>query len=590
MEGENSKDLLSVPEKKSAGNWAVENVLNPMVNAGPLAIYNTGADLVNLPTVHLHTAEAPAYSPNWFVQGVSHGLGAAVPFMLAGAGAKYVMNKAGETAIAASIKPILTNNTAHMVAGAMAFSALQKPDENHTRLGNAVGAGLGFMVFAGGNALTKDMSTLGKALTLPAVGFAGGATMAEASQLFSNGKFAPGSEVLQSAVQGMTMNTVMGAAGELAKRYEAKVDKAQADFALRKLEQIQKQEGPDTAILLKNDKGVLAQVPGDINRLIAESRDYSDWVKQNKVQYPTVEEFAKMSKDDIAARGFLHPDLHQLENIGDLIEALKDRKPRPLPDAKVVASEVRDAVKHMPKAAPKGDLILGEWNMEFLDASKAKYFAETYKEVVPRHHLLFVIEADKGGLAQIAADNQGYTSRISEANSRGQAVGFLVNERLKINGTTSYAEVADIKNIPDLRPAFRLDFTDTATGKDASAVVVHLKSMRGGPEQTAPVRTAQAAVLAQVLGPNFKGIVGGDFNTFLDRTKEMDPLVKAGFKLLNPNDTNTTQAMGGRLDGFYIKGMEGLSDPATIPFWKNPKVTRGLSDHALLTTRLKTGT
>lgn len=589
MEGEN-RDLLSVPEKKTAGNWAVENVLNPMVNAGPLAVYNTAADLVNLPTVHLHTAEAQPYSANWFVQGVSHGLGAAVPFMIAGAGAKYAMNKASETAIGATIKPLLTSNTAHMVTGAMAFSALQKPDENHTRFGNAMGAGLGFLVFSGGNALAKDMSTLGKVLTLPAVGFAGGATMAEASQLFSNGKLASKDEVLQSAVQGMAMNSVMGAAGEFARRHEAKVDKAQADYALRKLQQIQEQEGPDTAILLKNDKGVLAKVPTDINRLIAESRDYSDWVKQNKVQYPTIEEFAKMSKDDIAKRGFLHPDLHNLENIGDLIEALKDRKPRPLPDAKVVASEVREAVKHMPKAAPKGDLILGEWNMEFLDASKAKYFAETYKEVVPRHHLLFVIEADKGGLAQIAKDNPGYRPEISPANSRGQAVGFLINERLKINGTKSYAEVADINNIPDLRPAFRLDFTDTASGKDASAVVVHLKSMRGGPEQTAPVRAAQAAVLAQVLGPNFKGIVGGDFNTFLERSKDMDPLVKAGFKLLNPNDTNSTQAMGGRLDGFYVKGMEGFSDPSTIPFWKNKLITRGLSDHALVTTRLKTGT
>ncbi len=588
MEGD-KQQLLSVPEKQTAGNWAVENVLNPMVNAGPLAVYNTAADLVNLPTVHLHTAEAPAYSANWFVQGVSHGLGAAVPFMIAGKVAQVGMTKASETALGSTIKPFLTNSTAHMVTGAMAFSALQKPDENHTRFGNAMGAGLGFMVFAGGNALTKEMGTLGKALTLPAVGFAGGATMAEASQLFSNGKLANNAEVLQSAVQGMTMNTVMGAAAEMARRHEAKVDQSQAEFAVRKLKQIQEAEGPDTAILLKNDKGLIGKVPTDINRLIAESRDYSDWVKQNKVQYPTVEEFAKMSKDEIASRGFLHPDLHQLESIGDLIEALKDRKPRPLPDAKVVASEVRDAVKHMPQAGPKGDLILGEWNMEFLDAGKAKYFAETYKEVVPRHHMLFVIEADKGGLAQIARDN-AYKFEISEANSRGQAVGFLINDRLKVNGTKSYAEVANVNNIPDLRPAFRVDFTDSATGKDASAVVVHLKSMRGGPEQTAPVRAAQAAILANVLGPNFKGVVGGDFNTFLDRTKEMDPLVKAGFKLLNPNDANSTQAMGGRLDGFYVKGMEGFSDPQTLPFWKNKNITRGLSDHALLTTRIKTGT
>lgn len=156
MEGD-KQQLLSVPEKQTAGNWAVENVLNPMVNAGPLAVYNTAADLVNLPTVHLHTAEAPAYSANWFVQGVSHGLGAAVPFMIAGKVAQVGMTKASETALGSTIKPFLTNSTAHMVTGAMAFSALQKPDENHTRFGNAMGAGLGFMVFAGGNALTKEM-------------------------------------------------------------------------------------------------------------------------------------------------------------------------------------------------------------------------------------------------------------------------------------------------------------------------------------------------------------------------------------------------------------------------------------------------
>jgi hypothetical protein len=114
--------------------------------------------------------------------------------------------------------------------------------------------------------------------------------------------------------------------------------------------------------------------------------------------------------------------------------------------------------------------------MEFLDAGKAKYFAETYKEVVPRHHMLFVIEADKGGLAQIARDN-AYKFEISEANSRGQAVGFLINDRLKVNGTKSYAEVANVNNIPDLRPAFRVDFTDSAmaitlASANRSAIIV----------------------------------------------------------------------------------------------------------------------
>ncbi len=44
----------------------------------------------------------------------------------------------------------------------------------------------------------------------------------------------------------------------------------------------------------------------------------------------------------------------------------------------------------------------------------------------------------------------------------------------------------------------------------------------------------------------------GDYNDFVDRnTQVTKPLVSAGYKLVNPNDNTTTQAMGGRLDGFF---------------------------------------
>jgi hypothetical protein len=199
---------------------------------------------------------------------------------------------------------------------------------------------------------------------------------------------------------------------------------------------------------------------------------------------------------------------------------------------------------------------------------------------------MFVEEANAEGLGQVAKDN-GYHFEISRDNSRGQAVGFLVNNRLKVLGTQSYEEVANVHNIPDLRPAFRIDLQDTSTGERFSAVAVHLKSMRGGPEQTAPVRTEQAAKLATALGPKFSGVIAGDWNTFLDKSHELDPLVKAGFKILNPGDHSSTQAMGGRLDGFLVKDMPGkFTDPVARPFFQNPLITRGLSDHALLTTHL----
>lgn len=593
MEGKaDTSDLLNAQEQRSGFDWAKGNVFNPILNSGPLAVYNTAADLVNLPTVHLKQDEAKPYSKEWFTQGLASGVGSAVPFMLVGAGTKYAFGAANgalaETTIGNALKPVLTSELAAQVTGAALFGALQKPDETHTRLGNALGMGVGFMVFNRGNNFVKDFGTAGRIASLPVIGFAGGVTMSEASQFLSNGKFSTADQVIQAGVQGMTMNTVMGLAAQGLKRDSERAEAQRMKLIDKQISELDlgKTEGK-VSIVLKDDRGLSSQIPRDLNEIIKQSKAYSEWVRENKVQYPTPEEFAKLSKDQIAQRGFLHPDLQALE-VADLIEAFKDKKPRPLPDAKVVASEVKNAVADMPLAGKTGPLIYGQWNMEFLTADKAQYFADTYKHVVPRHHLMFVQETDKGGLSRVAADN-GYKFNISEANSRGQAVGFLVNERLKVTGEHSYNEVAKVHNIPDLRPAFRIDFTDTATGDKSSAVVVHLKSMRGGPEQTAAVRALQASILAKALGPDFKGVVAGDFNNFLDKAKDMDPLKKAGFKLLNPGDTSTTQSMGGRLDGFFVKGMEGFTDPDVRPFFKNPKITRGLSDHALLTTQIKTG-
>ncbi|MFN8555249.1 MAG: hypothetical protein U0103_27610 [Candidatus Obscuribacterales bacterium] len=54
-----------------------------------------------------------------------------------------------------------------------------------------------------------------------------------------------------------------------------------------------------------------------------------------------------------------------------------------------------------------------------------------------------------------------------------------------------------------------------------------------------------------------------------------------------PGDTTSTQAMGGRLDGFLYKNIPWMmSNPEVRPFFQNPKITRGLSDHGLLTTTL----
>jgi hypothetical protein len=574
-----TQETVNPSKSEGAVSWAQHNVLDPAMNAGPLAIYNVAADVAHLPELHLSVDEAKPYSANWFVQGLSGGVGAAAPFLLAGAGAGKVFRAAdgalAGTKVGEALSPILTSTRAANVAGAAAFGAMQKPDEGHTRLGNAVGMGLGFMVFDKGNMLSRDLPLASKLLAYPMTGFVGGAVMSEGSQVFSDGKLAPVDKVLQSAVQGMTLNSVMPLAGEGFKRVSTKSTPSgdqSGNVEVRANGII----ANDSAVGGAAEK-ITPASPVDLNTL---SQSYSDWIRDNKPNYPATEEFAKLTPDEIVQRGFYHPDATNL----DQLSVFKDAKPRPLPDAGVVASEVAKSVQGMPMATAKGDLTLGEWNMEFLTGDKAAYFTDSYKQIVPRHHLMFVEEANADGLAKIAKDN-GYNFEISRDNSRGQAVGFLINPRLKVLGTSTYEEIANVNNIPDLRPAFRVDLQDTTTGEKFSAVTVHLKSMRGGPEATAPVRTEQASRLATVLGKDFSGVVAGDWNTFLDKSPELKPLTDAGFKIVNPTDATSTQSMGGRLDGFLVKGLNwNMSNPEVRPFFKNPKITRGLSDHGLLTT------
>lgn len=580
---------LLAPEQASkfSPQWMQENVLNPAINAGPLGVYNTAASLVSLPEVHLKTAEAKPYSTEWFAQGLSSGVGAAVPFMISGAVAGSAMKAVDRsltgTALGATLNPYLASERVASIAGASLYGALQKPDEHHTRLGNAIGMGLGVAVFSKGNEMIKGLAPLQKALAYPAVGFIGGGVMTEATQFFSNGKLASNDAALQGAVQGMTMNTVMGVTADYVSR---KVSESQQNTETAR-------QNTARAIMqreLDPSKVRLDELPADSKNAFAEiariQKEYSDFVRDNKVNYPHPDDFHKLTQDEIVKMGFEHPDRSL-----DVLGAFKgDKKPRPLPDAKVVAAEVGKITSKMPDAATTGDLRIGEWNMEFLTADKAKYFADTYKQIIPKHHLLFVEEVNTEGLKQIAKDT-GYNYAISAENSRGQAVGFLIHPRLKIDGTTSIDAVANVHNIPDLRPAFKVDVTDAASGESLSGVVVHLKSMRGGPEQTAAVRSAQAQILARELGPNFKGIIAGDWNTFLDKTTELDALKNAGFAIHNPNDTSSTQSMGGRLDGFMYKGIQAnrFGEEFVNPFFKNPLITRGLSDHALLTTSLSVG-
>jgi hypothetical protein len=345
----------------------------------------------------------------------------------------------------------------------------------------------------------------------------------------------------------------------------------------------------------------------EVQQLSEKSRAYTEEALANQVTYPDPDEisFEEITLGHAVSHGFIgltdSIDLSLFKNRGNRGRnkgnqggnkggnkggGNKGGGGRQLPNPTTIEKEVARMLSSMQPVDLTGNLLLGEMNFEFGDATKAKFFANSYKLIFERHHLMFCSEIDDGFLQTVANSMPGYKAFTSVENNRHQAVGFVVHPRLKVLGAPiSYDKVANVQGVPDLRPAFRLDLEDTATGEQFAAVVVHLKSMRGGPAVSGKVRYQQCAIIVKELGPKFSGVIAGDWNTFIDRPQDLQPLLAAGFKIIYPNDTQATQSMGSRLDAFVKLNFGPIGNLSVRQFYANPAITRAFSDHALNTVR-----
>ncbi len=289
----------------------------------------------------------------------------------------------------------------------------------------------------------------------------------------------------------------------------------------------------------------------------------------------------------IAASVLSHYQIARLTRINqEYNQSLVIRK-YPYPGLKVSPQQVLAVVQRLLKNVKlaghdAGKFVVGEFNAEFGSYSKALFFKDAYLEMVQRCHLLFMEEVTPKFL-QVLGKAAGYGHFGSPVNTRGQGVGFLVHPRLKLTEKpVLYKQLVDIQGIPDLRPALRLDLEDTTRTMRFSSVVVHLKSMRGGVLATAPVRYQQCQQLARLLDGS-PVLAGGDWNTFLGESLDTSPLTEAGFKLVNPGGTLSTQAEGGFLDGFFTHNLAGfkIGSFRSFNFWLDSSIGSAFSDHGL---------
>lgn len=325
--------------------------------------------------------------------------------------------------------------------------------------------------------------------------------------------------------------------------------------------------------------------PAHLAKVIRASEEYTKKVNARRIEFPdpdTINWDSEEAEFQLDSSGFLSNAL-----------GIKSRKQKSkgggggnqpkLPNPQTVLTEVLKYYQGLQPVGMKGNLVLGEFNAEFGDSSKAKYFKGAYTEIFSRLHLVAVIEVADGWVNDVAGF-LGYKGFTSKANTRNQAVGFLVHPRLEVIGApVEYDAVASVQGVPDLRPAFRINLRDTVTGEEFSVTNLHLKSMRGGAAATSVIRRKQMDILAKALGPNYKGFVTGDMNFILDDPKVTDgePLKNAGFQLFMPSDHTPTQSMGSRIDGWFFKNLKRQFRFYQVRrFYANPQITRAFGDHA----------
>ncbi len=299
----------------------------------------------------------------------------------------------------------------------------------------------------------------------------------------------------------------------------------------------------------------------------------------------------------------------------EIASRIKKGKPRPkshgvMPSANVFEHTVAAYMKGASPASREGAIKLLELNAQFGSAQKATTYKTGFRLIVEPFHIGFWSEVDFGFLQKIGKDN-GLGYWVSRGNGRNppQCVGITAHPRFtKIAGPFEITAVAEVQGIPNLRPALVVILEDQWSGLIIRAVAVHLKSMMGGAEVTAPVRFQQCEAIAAWLGPNaaleappiknlqvrpifknklfgravldhaivsavmplcpmpddFRALpieeriphavtaIGGDLNFKhgMGLTDNL-PLIEAGYVDIDPDDTTATQEKGGRLDAIY---------------------------------------
>jgi len=336
--------------------------------------------------------------------------------------------------------------------------------------------------------------------------------------------------------------------------------------------------------------------PKQVDRINQVNAKHKAELLATRVTYPTDVDFGDITEEMAKGLGFRGKSKNDISagladigldftgiNLGVANKA-KKAKPKTLPDPKVVADFVKQRLAPISVADLTGPVRVFSQNFEFLTDDKVAFFKDSYKEIFKRFHIITATEVSPDGVKALCKLT-GFEHFVSGDNTRGgQAVAvFYDPKRLKAKGGRKLIdEVANVQGVNDLRPMLWCTLIDSVNGDEVNVGVNHLKSMRGGPQQTGVIRKQQAQAIVRGLPKGWQGVMGGDWNTRMNdgwHKIDLKPLLDDGFILVD-QDTNklATHTMGGWLDGFFTRTQKTVSGMTVIQWFLDTK--RDLTDHA----------
>ncbi len=214
-------ELLS-QEPASLQNWASSNVWRPIANTLIVEPHNAVSSTVNDVSKAFGGSalmddwkkyEIPAAKTNtdWLAQNLSGGLAMVIPYGIAAIASKGALNPiANKFAPETAAAKFLGSNSAALISGATIYDGLKKPEHNQTRLGNALGATVGFSVFEAGTILGRGSSGATLAFMRAMTGGLGATAQVFTSDYLATGQLPTQDRLLQAAAQGAILNPLLG--------------------------------------------------------------------------------------------------------------------------------------------------------------------------------------------------------------------------------------------------------------------------------------------------------------------------------------------------------------------------------------------